>query len=104
MVTTQTALQAPFETISLENRSQNEDLPETRRAGRVFEADPAFTTSPASRRLIISLLVCANMIQVAEPYLKSSRNLANYLLIFSLVHVQLHHYSRRSRSEQRSRA
>ncbi|SCV47136.1 related to aminotriazole resistance protein [Fusarium fujikuroi] len=63
MATTQTALQTPFETISLENRSQNEDLPETRRAGRVFEADPAFTTSPASRRLIICLLVCANMIQ-----------------------------------------
>ncbi|KAI1037023.1 hypothetical protein LB505_011438 [Fusarium chuoi] len=63
MATTQTTLQAPFETIALENRNQNEDLPEIRRAGRVFEADPAFTTSPASRRLIISLLVCANTIQ-----------------------------------------
>ncbi|KAF5974710.1 aminotriazole resistance [Fusarium coicis] len=60
MATTQTALQAPFETISLENRSPNEDLPKTRRAGRVFEADPAFTTSPASRRLIISLLFMSN--------------------------------------------
>lgn len=67
MATTQTTLQAPFETIALENRNQNEDLPEIRRAGRVFEADPAFTTSPASRRLIISLLVCANTIQVIKP-------------------------------------
>jgi hypothetical protein len=66
MATTQTVLEAPLEVISLAERNQNANIPaqENRQAGRVFEADPAFTTSPASRRLIISLLVCANTVQV----------------------------------------
>ncbi|WZH49955.1 major facilitator superfamily domain-containing protein [Fusarium acuminatum] len=65
MATTQTVLEAPLEVISLAERNQNANIPaqENRQAGRVFEADPAFTTSPASRRLIISLLVCANTVQ-----------------------------------------
>jgi hypothetical protein len=69
MATTQTTLEAPVEVSSLAERNQNEILPaqqENRQAGRVFEADPAFTTSPASRRLIISLLVCANTVQVGS--------------------------------------
>ncbi|KAF4965395.1 hypothetical protein FSARC_6809 [Fusarium sarcochroum] len=66
MSTTQTVLEAPSQAIPLESLGQNDDPPvqrETRQAGRVFEADPAFTLSPASRRLIISLLVCANTVQ-----------------------------------------
>ncbi|KAF4432645.1 hypothetical protein F53441_13815 [Fusarium austroafricanum] len=79
MATTEITLQAPFETISLENRNQTEDVhdrQEACQAGRVFEADPAFTTSPASRRLIISLVVCANTIQFISNFVTISGGLA----------------------------
>ncbi|ESU09770.1 hypothetical protein FGSG_03447 [Fusarium graminearum PH-1] len=65
MATTQTLTEAPFESISLEDRNRNHHATERQENGgrRVFEADPAFTITLATRRMIITLLVCANTIQ-----------------------------------------
>lgn len=70
MATTQTVLEAPLEVIAPQERNQGQHVSERQSSPngrRVFEADPAFTTSPASRRMIIALLVCANMVQVSQP-------------------------------------
>ncbi|KAF5022718.1 hypothetical protein F66182_5266 [Fusarium sp. NRRL 66182] len=68
MTTTQTTLEALFEAIPLESRSQN-NVPvvqqEQHQAGRVFEAVPSSTASPASRWLITALLFTSNAATIA---------------------------------------
>lgn len=72
MATTQTVLETPFESISPRDETRDRDIHEQRDtipARRVFEADPAFTTSPAARRTITALLVCANTVQVSHRFI-----------------------------------
>jgi hypothetical protein len=81
MATTQTVLEAPLEVIPLEYRPQDHHEPEdqgTQQGRRVFEADPTFTTSPASRRMIIALLVCANTVQVSQPLTEEHGHCQSY--------------------------
>lgn len=80
MATTQTLTEAPFESISLDDRNRNHHATERQenvRGRRVFEADPAFTITLATRRMIIALLVCANTIQVSHPFIQRRQDMTN---------------------------
>ena len=82
MATTQTVLEAPLEVIALEERNQSQPVSEqqsSQNGRRVFEADPAFTTSLASRRMIIALLVCANMVQVSQYLTEEHSHFQSYI-------------------------